>query len=124
MKDKYICQCCGGKINRVNMTCEYCGTQYKEDYSGQIIQLETFTNHVKKLVCRTAMPRENVEFLGVDYAVRSMKRQMLDDLTDALSDVMSYRVEYDPCERVYSMYGILKAIIPVDDENSNMGFMK
>ena len=65
--DKYICSCCGGKINRITMTCEYCGTQYEEKHDN-LIRIETFRNPVETLGCDIPIPTELFMELGAKKA--------------------------------------------------------
>ena len=71
--DKYKCSCCGGKINRVTMTCEYCGTQYKEEY-GNLIRIETFTNPVRTLASQMALDNFALKMNPKEYSEYVIKR--------------------------------------------------
>ena len=41
MSKPLICTCCGAKINRATMRCEYCGTEYREDHCALVIRHES-----------------------------------------------------------------------------------
>ena len=77
LRDKYKCSCCGGNINRATMTCEYCGTQYKNEY-GNVLRVETFQNPVRTLGCKRMLDRQvlmNNPQEYSEYAIRSLAGQ-------------------------------------------------
>lgn len=116
INDRYTCQCCGGRLNRRTMNCEYCGTQYEYNDRMNVIRVETFRNPIKTLACRTVLPREHAIALGAENASQIMKCSIANQLADALTDVMAYQVTYDPDYQQYTMDARIKAIIPVQQD--------
>jgi len=113
-KDKYICSCCGGRIDPKTMTCEYCGTHYKKD-SDNIIRVETFTNPVIRIVEKTVIPGIEVRCIGAEDITRIAMSSIQQKIAAALTDVMKYDVEFKPEINVYEIRGELRAVIPQND---------
>lgn len=103
--EKYVCECCGGQIDRVKMQCKYCGTQYKENYDRPI-RIETFTNPVRTFsACVEVESKENAE-----YAIKALANE----LSKVIPSVMEVRTEYDPRIMTNRVYGRIKVIQPVN----------
>ena len=121
MGNKYVCECCGGKVNRATMTCEYCGTQYKEDPRRDgIIRLETFRNPVHTYVKLAKIPKEEIMRMSdamrvesatryvTDYVMREMARQFAECIMQDIS--MEY--QNDTFTNQYIARGTLKVVSP------------
>ena len=115
MMDKYICECCGGKVNRATMTCEYCGTQYKEE-DNNLIRFETYSNPIQKLCVTTSFPEE--AFMKnptemAEYAIRHTAMKF----AECIAPYMVMETEYDPeyCERRIS--GQIRIVVPKEGSN-------
>ena len=110
--EKYICQCCGGRINRYNMTCEYCGTQYKEQYND-VIRIETFHNPIQTLGAEVIIDRYMIETMKEDvgeYVMREISRK----ISNALLGLTQYDCEYNPMTMRYHVRGRAKVVVPKD----------
>ena len=110
--DKYKCSCCGGNINRATMTCEYCGTRYKEEY-GNVFRVETFQNPVRTLASQFVLddrymminnPQEYSE-----YAIRTLARQF----AESIAPFMDVEYEHDPCMHVTKLSARIKIVEPI-----------
>lgn len=110
--EKYVCQCCGGRIDRISMTCEYCGTRYKEAYAD-IIRIETFQNPIETLRAEVVLDRYELEALG-SHAGEYVRHRISERIADALADLTKYDCEFDMNSRFYRVRGITKVVIPKD----------
>ena len=110
--EKYICQCCGGRIDRKTMTCEYCGTQYKEAHED-LIRIETFKNPTQTLMTQVLIERELFETMK-DDAGEFARREIARKISDALTGLMQYECEYDPVYRYYHVRGMARVVVPID----------
>lgn len=110
--DKYKCTCCGGNINRATMMCEYCGTLYKEEMG--VLRIETYTNPVRTLAAKCIIPRREIYFFGEGESANMAMRSIRDQIAEALTEVMSYDVEFDTTGGVYIVRGQVKAVTPAD----------
>ena len=114
--DKYICECCGGKVNRATMTCEYCGTQYKEEYDSNLIRIETYRNPYQKLVVSASYPeeafKENPKEMA-EYAIRNMSYKF----AECIAPYMVMETEYDPEYHKRRIYGQIRIVVPKEGSN-------
>ncbi len=110
--DKYICSCCGGKVNRVTMTCEYCGTQYKEE-NNNLIRLETFRNPVQTLAAKFQISHEHIlqdPKMISEYAIK----RLANNFADVIAPYMDVYHSYDPCTKTHSLDARIKVVIPIN----------
>lgn len=111
--DKYICECCGGKINRATMTCEYCGTQYKEDLvNDAVIRIETFHNPVETLRASVIVPDEQMRLMGADNASEWVVRQLAHKFSEHIAKYMVLENRFEPYERQHFVTATVKMVIP------------
>ena len=110
--DKYKCTCCGGNINRLAMMCEYCGTLYKEEMG--VLRIETYTNPVRTLAAKCIIPRREIHFIGEVESANMATRNIRYQIAEALTEVMSYDVEFDAAGGAYIVRGQVKAVTPAD----------
>lgn len=112
MTEKYVCSCCGGKINRATMTCEYCGTRYKEEY-GNVFRVEIFQNPVRTLASRFVaddryMLMNNPQEYS-EYAIRTLARQF----AESIAPFMELEYEHDPCMQRTILNARIKVVEPI-----------
>ena len=110
--DKYVCSCCGGKINRATMTCEYCGTRYKEEY-GNVIRFETFQNPVRTLASKVSLDRRMLmdspqEY--AEYAIKSLAREF----AECIVPFMDVEYSYDPFYCIGTLAARIKVVEPIN----------
>lgn len=110
---KYICECCGGEIDRVKMKCRYCGTQYGEEFDRSI-RIETFRNPVKTFSACVEVPDEMMR--DKDGAERALN-VLAKELAKAIPQVMEVRTEYNPERHTSQLRGTIKVIQPVNVSN-------
>ena len=121
MGNKYICECCGGKINRATMTCEYCGTQYKEDPRRDgIIKVETFRNPIHTYTKLARIPKEEIQrmstVMGAEAATRRVTdyvmREMTQQFAECIMQDMSMEYYNDRATNQYVARGTIKVVSP------------
>lgn len=110
--DKYICQCCGGRINRRTMTCEYCGTQYRDAFDS-VIRVETFHNPIQTLAAHVVLDRQDLMMMG-DNAGEFVRSEISHKIAEALSGLMQYDFDYKLDSGKYEVRGIAKVVVPID----------
>ncbi len=91
--DKYICQCCGGKIDRETMTCEYCGTQYKKE-NDNVFRIEHCTLPVRE-VATCVNITDNYRMTHNEIMEIAIHRAAT-DLAKAIAPFCEYSAEHDP----------------------------
>ena len=110
--EKYICQCCGGRIDRKTMTCEYCGTQYKEEYSN-VLKVEMFQNPVRTLATRIVIDDFAMRTSPKDYsefAIKELARQF----AECIAPYMDIQHTFDSRTRISRLDAKIKVVEPIN----------
>ena len=110
----YKCECCGGEINRATMRCEYCGTQYKEDYDNGVIRIETFRNPVDHYTAMIKFDNDQINCLGPERVSEIAVRELTHKLSDCIAQNMVITHRYDPSTNINYIRGDIKVIRPVE----------
>lgn len=111
---KYICECCGGQINRATMKCEYCDTAYAED-NETVFRIETYKAPVETLKCATIMPREMI-IRDPEMATRYALKTITHKLAESLMPYMVYTSYEEPLHQQVELSGTVKVVIPKDND--------
>ncbi len=109
---KYICDCCGGQINRATMKCEYCGTAYREEYDN-VIRLETYHNPVREYTAKVIVPEEMVDSIGPEKSSEYIIDRLAMELSKAIRENMVIVSRADPFRNTQEVAGYIKMIHPV-----------
>jgi hypothetical protein len=112
--DKYICDCCGGKINPQTMKCEFCGTQYKRDYDDNVFRIETYTNPVRTFAAEVLVNGEDIHAFGAERMSEFALKTLVRKLSDCLSSSMVVDSEYDYTLNQHRVRGTIKMVQPVN----------
>lgn len=112
--NKYICECCGGKVNPVTLTCEYCGTKYKLDHDANVFRIESFQAPVDKFACKVVMDSRSLYALGPEKASEIAIHKIAKQMAEGLIPMIKYHVDYDPCSCYYTYFGEIRAIRPIN----------
>lgn len=112
----YICQCCGGTINRDTMKCEYCGTEYEKNDDQVRLRIETFHNPVESLISRVGISDEEMRALGPETASKLAMQSICRQLSECLVPFIDVCVENDPCTMMHNFAGRLKIVRPVNHQ--------
>lgn len=91
---KYICDCCGGKIDLITLKCEYCGTQYKNEFDN-LIKIETFTNPVDTYKGRVIISRQTLKQMGETVASEYVINTLTRELSKAIASNMVIELRND-----------------------------
>jgi len=113
--DKYICECCGGNINRATMQCDYCGTKYKEEYDKPI-RIETFRNPIRTFNAKVRITEEMYRSLPTEeisrFAVNELVRALSQSIAPMMKITEKERNQYFEREII----GTIKMVEPLQDE--------
>lgn len=118
--NKYICPCCGGTINRASMTCEYCGTGFKEEHDN-LIRIETFRNPVRTFEARVFIPDNWFSEFGVESVSKLAVEELVRELSKSIAPMMEVHNEHDLRTMSNIFSGRIKIIQPVNQELLPMG---
>ena len=109
--NKYICECCGGQINRTTLKCEYCGTEYKID-NDNFIRIETFRNPIDTYKAIITLSDEFISHVDNEDLARMTMNNLTHKLASALANNIVLEVEQDPFRRQTTVKGTIKCIRP------------
>ena len=96
MAEALKCPNCGGNINRERMVCEYCGTQFKQDYNPYVVSVCKFEPKVDMLETRILLDDRAFEMMGREDASEYAIRMMAQKLADAVVPYMEVHQYFDP----------------------------
>lgn len=114
--DKYICQCCGGKINPISLVCEYCGTQYKQEWDN-IIKIETFQNPVKTIATRIHVsPDELINFAKDENFTKYLAQRLQRQIAEGISPFIKCEIEENYIAGGINISGYMRGVIPKHTE--------
>ena len=113
MNKAYICDCCGGKVDPVTLTCEYCGTVYKKDIDDHFIRIETFTNPVVTLTSKINIGDMMSCGMSSDDISKMVMNTMVRELSEVIAPYISLQMERDETTG-YNVRGIVKVVLPVN----------
>ena len=120
IKDKYICECCGGRINRLTMTCEYCGTQYKEEFNN-VIRLETYQNPIREFKALFRVTDEMIHSLSPKEISELAIRNMSNELAKSIAPFCEYKQEHDFIQKGYKITSRIKIVQPNNEGIDRLG---
>lgn len=111
--NKYICPCCGGRINRASMTCEYCGTGFKEEHDN-LIRIETFRNPVRTFEAKVSVPDNWFSEFGIESVSKLAVEELVHELSKSIAPMMEVHNEHDLRTMSNIFSGRIKIIQPVN----------
>jgi len=109
----FKCECCGGDINRATMKCEYCGTQYKEDYDNGVIRIETFRNPIDHYTAVVTFCDEHIHNIGPEKISEIAVKELSHKLADCIAQNMVVTHRHEPWNRTHYIKGDIKVVRPV-----------
>ena len=120
---KLICECCGGTINRATMTCEYCGTKYKEEHD-EVIRIETFMNPVRTLQAQREIPDFELQYIGPKEMSEACLKSMAAELAECMIPYMRVQQEYDFTRCTHRVRAQVRVVQPKEGQWEKLNFME
>lgn len=106
----YICTQCGGRVNPETLTCEMCGTKFKQNKEYMPLIVEQPGAHT--LCMRQELRNEMIEVLGLKEASRRAIEHMALEFADSIAPFMSIKTEHDPYRGSTVMRGTIRVLDP------------
>jgi hypothetical protein len=97
------------------MTCEYCGTQYKEE-ANNLIRFETYRNPVQKLCVTTSFPEEAFKESPKEMAEYAIRHTAM-KFAECIAPYMVMETNYDPECHARRIYGQIRVVVPKEGSN-------
>lgn len=113
--DKYVCDCCGGKINTLTMTCEYCGTKYKRDDDdwAKPIRIETYRNPINTYTACVKVDAYDVQNDPTTTS-RIAVEELAHELAKSIAPNMVVETQRDIYSGGYLVYGTVRVVKPIN----------
>ena len=112
--EKLICTCCGGKINRDTLTCEYCGTQYKKDVDNTYVRIETHKQPLREFAVEYRIIDEMFRELPPAKVSELAMKEIALSIAEIITPFCQYRVQHDIAYNTTRVQARLKVIEPSD----------
>ena len=109
--DKYICQCCGGKIDPKTMTCDYCGTQYKKE-NDIIYRVEHCDLPVVEFADRINIPKGLIKDENPTELTEIFVNKIAQDLARQIAPFCEFRYEEDFMTCAHVIDGRIRIVKP------------
>ena len=113
--EKYVCDCCGGTINPLTLTCEYCGTKYKrnDDDWAKPIRIETYRNPVNTYTACVKVDRYDVQNDPTTTS-RIAVEELSHELAKSIAPNMVVETQRDIYSGGYLVYGTVRVVKPIN----------
>ena len=120
--NKYIFPCCGGRINRASMTCEYCGTGFKVEHD-QLFRIETFQNPVVTLGQGIRINHHDMYESPEQMAEWTIKR-LANQFAEVIAPYMDLEYRFDPYTADHVLEARIKIVNPIHKPNETISQLK
>ena len=110
-----VCENCGGKINPNTLQCEYCGTQYKEEFKDGAIQhivVQSCPAEIKVLATRVSVSEEMMYRMPPERIAEFTMKDITRSLAEALAPFVKLETERDPMARTQVIRGTVRVVEP------------
>ena len=116
MMQKIVCECCGGKINPSNLTCEYCGTRYqiRNEFGTNTVHIIR-NSHPSVIPLRTKMEFDSSHMSHIPP--EQLAEISMQDITHRLAEALAPYVEIETYRDLYTYRQIVQGTIRVVEPN-------
>lgn len=110
------CPNCGAPIK--GSRCEYCGTQFHQDYDMRLPQINIIREDrpCDVLGATTIIPRDWIQHGSIPEETEQVSKIAINalshDLAEALQNYMDLEVEYEPWEQNYKVRSRVRVVRP------------
>lgn len=105
------CVCCGGRINRATMKCEYCGTEYELNGDIPTIRIESFHNPIREYKACVLVDDYALYNNGESYMKHALQK-LCEEMMPAVMSGMRIRTEKDYVLNKTRIDSSLRIVIP------------
>lgn len=110
--EKLQCTSCGGHIDRVTLTCQMCGMQYRLDDTMQPIRLEV--SHCKLVNLGTSMAVPAYVLMGknTEDIMKYTLTELAHNMAEKILPLMEFQTEFDVAHNDYVTYARMRVAEP------------
>lgn len=106
-----ICECCGGHIDRVSLTCKMCGTPYRLDEECKPIRVVQYDSKIETISGCIRLPSYMV-VSNPEEAMRFSLNQLAEKMVEKMMPLLEYEQSYDHRSMEYVTYGRIRVAVP------------
>lgn len=108
--EPYICPQCGGKVDRIRMVCEACGTQFRE--KDQIIRIQADQPGTHVITASFQIDEYMALDMGLEEVSQIAVKEVSRKIADGLTPFITFRAEHVIDSMQYRLTGRLKILDP------------
>ena len=112
---KRECVSCGAPIEIGATKCQYCGMVYEPEYWAGTVRYVPYHVNMRKIEAKYRMSEEDVVYSNKETLASMAKRAITNKLADALTEIVSYRMERDPVTQSIIVSGSVLAALDKED---------
>lgn len=111
MSNPMICKCCGGRIDRGSLKCDFCGVEY--EVTPKPLRIETFQNPVEHFQAKFIASHEIFYKMEPEEISEVAVRQLVKELSKSIPICMQVTQQEDMCNYCTEYIGDIRMIRPV-----------
>ena len=108
----YVCTQCGGRVNRSTLTCEMCGTHFKDVSTPEFVRIVVDKPGVHVLKSTMAMDKYMANELGAIELSRIVIERMSQSLAEAIAPYIDLEWEDSPRDCSIHVMGRIRVLDP------------
>jgi len=109
------CKNCGGRINPKTLQCEYCGTQYREEFADSPIRplvIQSQPADIKVLATQVSVSDEMIHRVPPERIAEFTMEDITRGLAEALAPFVKVETMYDPRMMTQIIRGSIRVVEP------------
>ena len=106
---EYKCPNCGATINRATMTCEYCGTKFREENSNSVVVLRP---GVHVLGCSRILRNEMAYVIGEEKASEYVLHEIAREMAECIIPFLDIKAVNEPITNSTKIVTRLRVVEP------------
>ncbi len=110
--EKLQCTSCGGRIDRLTLTCQMCGMQYRLDEEDRPIRLEVSHLNFVNLGTSMRVPAYALKSENTEDIMKYTLTELAHNMAEKILPLMEFQTEFDIAHQDYVTYARLRVAEP------------
>lgn len=110
--EKLQCTSCGGRIDRVTLTCQMCGMQYRLNEDMQPVRVEVSHCKLVNLGTSMAVPAYVLKGENTEDLMKYTLSELAHNMAEKILPLMEFQTEYRPEYAEYVTYARMRVAEP------------